>query len=149
MEEPVLTADFKDFLKLLNAHEVQYLLIGGYAVAYYGYPRATDDLDIWVPLDEATAERLTAVLKEFGFNTSEVTPSLFLRQRTIVRMGMPPFRIEISNFIHGVEFHGCFQRKMEVRIDGVSVKLISLDDLKANKRAAARPKDLDDLENLP
>jgi hypothetical protein len=83
-----LPPDFKEFLRLLDAHDVDYLLIGGYAVSYYGYPRATGDMDIWLPVDEVTANRVTEALKAFGFDTPDTRPELFLRERSILRMGI-------------------------------------------------------------
>jgi hypothetical protein len=106
-------------------------------------------MDIWVPRDEPTATRLVSVLIDFGFGTEEVQPGLFLEEKAIVRMGVPPVRIDITNFIHGVEFAECYPTAVRARVDGVDVRIISLEDLKANKRASGRPKDFDDLENLP
>ncbi|MHB2020225.1 MAG: hypothetical protein ACYCW6_25095 [Candidatus Xenobia bacterium] len=144
-----LPRDFKDFLRLLNEHEVTCLLIGGYAVGYHGYARATGDMDVWVPRDEATAERLTRVLRAFGFDTPETGPELFLRDRVIVRMGYPPCRIEVTNHIDGVDFADCYERRVVAEIDEVRVSIIGLGDLKINKRASGRLKDLDDLDHLP
>ena len=72
-----LPPDFKEFLKLLNAHQVEYLLVGGYAVAYHGYPRATGDMDIWIATHPENAKKVVAVLKEFGFDQPDLTPHLF------------------------------------------------------------------------
>jgi predicted nucleotidyltransferase len=144
-----LPPDFKEFLRLLNAHHVEYLLIGGYAVAYHGHPRATGDIDIWVAMDPLNAERIVAVLKEFGFDLPNLSPHLFLHDDQIIRMGVPPLRIEIATTISGVTFEDCYAVRIVDEIDGVSVNLIDLDNLKANKKAAGRYKDLDDLENLP
>lgn len=88
-----LPHDFKEFLKLLNAHEVEYLLIGGYAVGYHGYPRATADMDIWIAINPANAERIVTVLKEFGFDLPGLSPELFLKEWQIIRLGVPPVRI--------------------------------------------------------
>lgn len=136
-------------MKLLADHQVEYLLIGGYAVGYYGYPRTTADMDVWVSLDQANAERLVRVLNEFGMISDDVTPALFLTPGNIVRMGAPPVRIEILNKIDGVDFSDCVQRETDTSLDGVPVRLISLGDLRRNKRASGRYKDLDDLEHLP
>jgi len=149
MEANILPEDFKEFLKLLNAHRVEYLLIGGYAVGHYGYPRYTADMDLWIAMRRENAERIVAVLQKFGFDVPENEPALFTRESSIVRMGVPPYRIEICTQIDGVEFDECFARRCMDTIDGVPVSLISLDDLKTNKRAAGRLKDLADLENLP
>lgn len=144
-----LPPDFKDFLKLLNAHQVEYLLIGGYAVGYHGYPRATADMDVWIALHLQNAERLVAVLREFGFDVPELSVELFLTEDRIVRMGVPPLRIEIVTTISGVSFGECYAERIVDLLDGVEVNLISLKHLKINKRASGRHKDLNDLENLP
>jgi predicted nucleotidyltransferase len=147
--EVELPKDFKDFLRLLNDEKVDYLLIGGYAVGYYGYPRATNDIDIWIAIHPENAQKVVNVLKKFGFNAPELGPELFLQQDKIIRMGHPPMRIKILTSISGVEFDECLQRKKVDTLAGISVNLISLKDLKRNKKASGRHKDLDDLENLP
>lgn len=141
--------DFKEFLKLLNENNVKYLLIGGYAVGYYGYPRPTGDMDIWIRIDEENAEKTVRALNEFGFYSLELTKELLLKEKQIVRMGIPPFRLEVSTFIDGVDFDECFTEKEIVDLDGVQTNLISLRHLKINKKASGRYKDLNDLENLP
>jgi hypothetical protein len=144
-----LPNDFKEFLRLLNSHQVEYLLIGGYAVGYHGYPRATGDMDIWVAVGAQNAQRLMHVLREFGFGVTELTEQLFLEENKIVRMGNPPMRIEILTSISGVEFSECFAHRLVDTVDGIEVYLIDLAHLKQNKRASGRYKDLDDLDNLP
>lgn len=144
-----LPPDFKEFLQLLNAHEVKYLIIGGYAVGYHGYPRATGDLDIWVAVDRQNAEKLVVVLQEFGFDLPDVSPDLFLEENKIVRMGLPPVRIELVTTISGVSFQDCYAERVRDTIEGIPVNLISLPKLKENKQASGRYKDLNDLENLP
>ena len=144
-----LPPDFKEFLRLLNFYQVEYLIIGGYAVAYYGYPRATADLDVWIAVHPQNAEKVAAALKDFGFDLPDLSTELFLKENQIIRMGVPPVRIEINTGISGVNFLDCFPGKVTDEIDGVVVNFISLTDLKVNKKAAGRHKDLDDLENLP
>lgn len=144
-----LPPDFKEFLKLLNARQVEYLLIGGYAVAYHGYPRATADMDIWIASTPQNAEKIVTALKEFGFDLPQLTIDLFLKAGQIIRMGVPPVRIEIATTISGVDFAECHAARVVDVLDGVEVNLIDLAHLKINKRAAGRHKDLDDLENLP
>ena len=144
-----LPPDFKEFLKLLNAHQVEYLLIGGYAVGYHGYPRATADMDIWIAMQSVNAERIVAVLKEFGFDLPELSPELFLKEWQIIRLGVPPVRIEIATTVSGVNFAECYAERVVDVLDGVKVNLICLKHLKANKKAAGRHQDLADLENLP
>jgi hypothetical protein len=125
------------------------LLIGGYAVGYYGYPRTTKDIDIWIAIHPENAERMVAALRQFGFDVPELSVNLFLQEKSIVRMGVPPLRIEIITVISGVSFEECYaERKVDV-IDGVEVSLISLKHLKINKKASGRFIDLNDLEHLP
>ncbi|MBM3235982.1 hypothetical protein FJZ31_06745 [Candidatus Poribacteria bacterium] len=144
----LLPPDFKEFLKLLNSHQVEYLLIGGYAVGYHGYPRATADMDLWVAIQQENAEKLVAVLKEFGFYVLELSIELFLKENQIVRMGVSPMRIELLTTISGVNFEECYSERIIDVIDGVEVSIINLKHLKLNKRASGRHKDLDDLEHL-
>lgn len=144
-----LPPDFKEFLKLLNAHQVEYLLIGGYAVGYYGYPRATADMDVWIAMHPANAERIVAALKDFGFDLPELSPQLFLKEWQVIRIGVPPVRIEVATTISGVNFAECYAQRVVDVLDGVKVNLISLKHLKANKKASGRHQDLADLENLP
>ena len=144
-----LPPDFKEFLKLLQENNVEYLLIGGYAVGYYGYPRATQDLDIWISVTPANATKMIETLQAFGFPTSDIQSDLFQQDDNIIRMGIPPMRIEILKEISGVEFQTCYKQKIVDEIDGQQVNLISLDQLKTNKKASGRYKDLDDLEHLP
>ena len=149
MDAPLLTDDFKEFLRLLNANRVDYLLVGGYAVGLHGYPRATVDLDVWVGPTPENAERVVQALRSFGFDMPALNAQLFLDPRSIVRFGTPPFRIEIMTAIDGVEFQACRGRAPVFNLDDVQVPVISLDDLKTNKRAAGRNKELADLDNLP
>jgi hypothetical protein len=144
-----LPPDFKEFLRLLNSHRVEYLLIGGYAVAYYGYPRPTGDMDIWIAASSQNAARVTAALVEFGFRADDVPLVLFKEPGRIVRMGLPPMRLEIVTTISGVAFVSCYARRVSAVIDEAAVDIIGLDDLKTNKKASGRHKDLHDLEQLP
>ena len=141
--------EFREFLILLNAHEVRYLLIGGYAVGYYGYPRTTADIDFWIAATPENAERMVAVLTEFGFGVEELEAALFLDANRIIRMGYAPLRIEIVMSISGVEFEECYRERERPVLDGIEVSMIGLACLKRNKRASGRHKDLDDLEHLP
>ncbi len=143
-----LPPDFKEFLRLLNSKEVEYLIVGGYAVGYYGFPRATGDIDIWIAISATNAEKTVNALKEFGFLVPGLSTELFLEPDRIVRMGMPPFRIEILTSISGVEFNECYLKRTNAVLDTVPVSLIDIDNLKLNKQASGRPKDLNDLLNL-
>lgn len=145
----VLPNDFKEFLRLLRFHGVSYLLIGGYAVGYYGYPRATGDLDVWIARTQTNAENVVAALEGFGFGAPELVPELFLREQSMVRLGHVPLRIEILTGVSGVTFDECYPDRHETVIDGTEVTVISLARLRVNKKASGRPKDLDDLLHLP
>ena len=143
-----LANDYKEFLRLLRAHGVEYLLIGGWAVGYHGYPRATYDLDVWIGISPANANRVVKALSEFGFSVPELSTELFLQPDKIVRMGVQPKRIEVMTSISGVEFDDCYRERVETTMDDVPVNLINLHHLKINKKASGRLKDLADLEKL-
>lgn len=144
-----LHSDFKEFFRSLNAHQVEYLLVGGYAVGHYGYPRATGDLDVWVEMSPDNAQRVTQSLREFGFNVPELKPELFLVPDQIIRMGVAPLKIELFTTIKGLDYSACRPNRQLVMIDDLEIPIVGLEDLKAAKRAAGRLKDLADLEHLP
>lgn len=149
MATTLLPQDFKEFLQLLNEKQVDYLLIGGYAVGYYGYVRATADIDIWVAISPTNAKRITeAIHAFFGYSVEGATPALFLEENKIARMGVPPFRIEVLTSISGVDFAECFAERVVAVLDNVEVNIISRDHLRMNKKASGRLKDLNDLEHL-
>lgn len=143
-----LPPDFKEFLRLLNSARVEYLLIGGYAVGYHGYPRTTADMDIWIAVSETTADQIQRVLALFGFTPDDSTRAVLLTPDQVLRMGLPPLRIEVLTGISGRSFSDCYARREMVTLDDLTIPIISREDLKANKRASARHKDLDDLEHL-
>ncbi len=103
-----IPSDFKECLQLLDSHRVKYLLIGGYAVGYYGYPRATVDMDIWIECSRQNAEKVVRALQEFGFTGPELFEELFLKKDRVIRMGVPPLRLELLTGISGVEFNECY-----------------------------------------
>jgi hypothetical protein len=143
-----LPDDFREFLKLLNSNGVEYLVVGGYAVVYYGAYRTTIDMDVWVAISPANAQRLAAAVEEFGFGTDTVSPDLFLAKDQIIRFGVPPLRLEILTTISGVEFADCYGRRTQAVVDDVDVCFIHLDDLQKNKAASGRSKDRSDLRRL-
>lgn len=144
-----LPPDFKEFLSLLNSHHVKYLLVGGYAVAARGYPRFTGDIDIWIQVSPENAENVLQVCREFGFDVPNLRLELFIDPKQMTRMGHPPVRIEILNSVSGLVFEDAWSRRVVHQMDGVPVTMISLADLRTNKLASGRLKDLADLENLP
>jgi len=149
MDEQVLPDDFKEFLKLLRDSDVQYLLIGGYAVGFHGYPRATADMDIWVAVSSENASRLVDVFHRFGVKDAGITADIFQEEGKIIRIGVPPMRIEVLMEIDGVTFDECYPARVTAKIDDQEVYVISRKHLRINKQASGRHKDLDDLENLP
>ena len=149
MDTMQLPPDYKEFLKRLRSAGVEFLVVGGYAVGYHGYPRTTADIDIWIAVNPQTTEQMIQVLNEFGYGPAGPFREVLLKKDQVLRMGLPPVRIEILTGISGRTFSDCYARKVMAVIDGEQIPLIGLDDLKANKRAAGRHKDLDDLEHLP
>jgi predicted nucleotidyltransferase len=144
----LLNQDFKEFLSLLNAHKVRYLIIGGFAVAFHGHPRYTKDLDVWVWVDADNAERLIAALNEFGFSALGLTKDDFTNPDNVIQLGYPPVRIDLTMSIAGVQFESCYPSRIETVIDGLPLCFIDLENLKINKLASGRGIDLDDVENL-
>ena len=149
MARPQLPPDFKDFLRLCLVREVRFMVVGGLAVVHHGHPRLTLDMDLWIERSEENGQRIISVLKDFGFPEPDVAPADFAKEKQILRLGFKPVVIEILNSISGREFADCWPRRVIVRMGRLQVPFISLEDLKVNKKAAGRPKDLQDLEELP
>lgn len=149
MEKIELSPAFASFLKCLNDQKVEYLLIDGYAVNLHGYIRTTDDLDVWIAISPANPQRIIRALDAFGFDVDEMDEAIFAAERRIVRLGEEPLKIEVVTTIGGVDFGDCYPRAEITKISGLSVPVIGLRDLRANKAASGRPKDLVDLEHLP
>lgn len=144
----MLSPDFKEFIELLNNHDVRYLVIGGYAVAIHGHPRYTKDLDIWAEMESSNVERLMKALEAFGFGTLGLSASDFLTPDQVIQLGYPPNRIDLVTTPDGVDFQTCYRSKVEVDIDGLKVDFIDLVNLQINKKASGRLQDLADLEKL-
>jgi len=113
----------------LRSHNLTLFVIGGYAVGYHGYPRATGDLDIWIAINEQTAMKMVEILKEFGFDPPELQKELFLKEQKVIRMGVPPMRLEILTSIDGVDFEACFKNRLIVDFGDFEVNIISKSDL--------------------
>lgn len=144
----VLSKDFREFIELLNVNNVKYLIVGGYAVGFHGYPRYTKDLDIWVLISEENSERIVNALDHFGFKNAGLQKKDFLNPEEFIQLGYPPNRIDIIMSCDGVEFNSCYNSRVELLLDGVQLNFIDLENLKANKRASGRPQDIADLDNL-
>lgn len=145
----MLAKDFKEFVAFLNARGVEYLVVGGYAMAFHGRPRFTGDLDIRISRTPENAARLVEALRDFGFGAVGLTVEDFTTPDRVVQLGYPPFRIDLLTDIDGVGFADAWPRRERIEHDGIPFHFIGLEDLKANKRASGRARDVDDLENLP
>lgn len=144
-----LFPDFRELFESLNANKVEYLVLGGYAVVHYGYERTTGDIDVWIAVDEANAARVSEVLQRWGgFSADKVPPAMFLEPNKVYAFGRKPVRVDILTGPSGVTFGDCFARRNNVVWDGVPIPLIGLEDLRTNKLASGRPKDLADLPYL-
>lgn len=143
-----LSPDFSEFVACANCHEVRFLIVGGYAVAYHGHPRYTKDLDVWVERTAENAGRLVRALEEFGFGGVGLDVSDFLEEGQVIQLGYPPSRIDLLTSVSGLDFADAFPNREVVTIDGVDVPFIALADLRQNKEASGRLQDLADLENL-
>ena len=143
-----LQTDLKEFIELLNSHSVEYLLVGGHAVAFHGHPRYTGDIDFFIRRSEANVQRLIAVLSAFGFGSLGITDRDLLEPKQILQLGQPPNRIEILNSISGVDFDVAWESRIQASMDDQAVFIIGWNELLQNKKAAGRPKDLADLAKL-
>jgi hypothetical protein len=144
----MLNQDFREFIQLLNDNQVKYLIIGGYAVAVHGHPRYTKYLDIWVEMTSENADRMMTALNQFGFGSLGLSPQDFQTPDQIIQLGYPPNRIDIITTPDGIDFETCYNSKLEIVIDDISINFIDLENLRKNKKASGRLQDLADLENL-
>ena len=144
----VLNKDFREFIQLLNDHDVLYLVVGGYAVAFHGYPRYTKDIDLWICMDKSNAEKLLQVLEDFGFGSLDLTVDDFLDPEQVIQLGYAPNRIDILTDLKGIDFKECYSSRVEVTIENTRINFIDLENLKKNKKVTGRHQDLADLENL-
>jgi hypothetical protein len=144
----LLTRDFKEFIECCARRSVRFLIVGGYALAAHGLPRATKDLDVWVLIDRENAERLVQALEDFGMGSVGLTAEDFLEPEVVVQLGYPPIRIDLLTSISGVEFEDCWPKRVVIDVGGVEAGFIAVDDLIVNKRSSGRPQDLVDADNL-
>ena len=143
-----MNSDYMDMFKCLNKAGVDYMLVGGWAVNMYGYIRATVDLDIWILADSDNAKKVYAAVAEFGAPVSQMKPEEFTEYGMIFQIGVAPCRVDIISRISGVSYSDAAMRAVSKVIDGVPVRVISLEDLIVNKKASGRTKDLADVEVL-
>ena len=143
-----LSHDFKEFIESLNANQVRYLVVGGYAMAAHGHPRYTKDLDVWIEVAPDNADRIVKALTDFGFRQLSISPSDFLDEGGVVQLGYPPHRIDVLTTATGVNFPDCYARKIRLPIDGIEIDFIDIERLVQNKKATGRMQDLADVEAL-
>ena len=143
-----VNSDFSDLLRIFNARNVKYMVIGGYAVIQYGEPRFTKDLDLWVSTDPENATAVFEALVEFGAPLTNLSEKDFAEEGYFYQMGNPPVRVDILMGIPGVEFSKAWKRRNIVQFDDIDVTFIAKEDLIIAKRAAGRPQDLLDADSL-
>ncbi|NLW33279.1 MAG: hypothetical protein GXY77_17680 [Fibrobacter sp.] len=146
MAQRQLPEDFKDFIKFLNSNNVQYLLVGGWAVGIYGNPRATKDIDFLVAIDDENLSKLQKALLEFG--APPVDLEHFREKGNVIRMGSSPVQIDIINEATGIDIKDCYSRRKIIRVEEIDISIISKADLIQNKKASGRTRDLADAEGL-
>jgi hypothetical protein len=144
-----MNRDFVEMLSALSAAGARFLIVGAHALAAYGTPRATGDLDIWIEATPENAARVLRALKEFGAALFDLTLEDLARPDTVLQIGQPPCRIDILSSISGVDFGDAWPRRMEVTVGSLQVGVLGRSDFIANKKASGRPKDLMDIELLP
>jgi predicted nucleotidyltransferase len=144
----MLNPDYKEMLECLSEEKVRFLLVGAYALAVYGYPRATKDIDFFVRASPENASSLMRALSRFGAPLTGISATDFASEGTVFQIGNSPRRIDILTRISGVDFENAYANRKIVSVDGVEVPVISMSDLIANKRASGRTQDLADVEKL-
>jgi predicted nucleotidyltransferase len=143
----MLNRDFKEFAESFNANGVEYLVVGGHALAAHGHPRYTGVIDFWISPTPLNTARVLQALRDFGLDSLGLSDRDF-DDDTVIQLGQPPSRIDLLTRIDGVDFAACWARRESIDMDGVALNLIGLEDFKANKLASGRLKDLADLEAL-
>jgi predicted nucleotidyltransferase len=144
----MLNEDYRDMLHALSDEKVRFILVGAYALAAHGYPRATMDIDIWVMPSPENADAVLRALRRFGASLHNLTKEDLQKDGTIFQIGVAPRRIDIITAASGLQFEETYQRSISVNIEGIEVKIPAIDDLIHNKKATGRTKDLADAEAL-
>jgi predicted nucleotidyltransferase len=145
----ILEQDFEDFVELLNKYKVEYMVVGGYALAFHGKPRSTGDLDIWINISDTNALKMLAVVKDFGIASMEFKKKDFLKPGYVTQIGYPPLRIDILNSIDGVDFNTAVENMQQIELDNnLLIKYIGFGDFIKNKQASGRKQDLVDIKEI-
>ena len=143
-----LSRDFHELLECFDRNDVRYLIVGGWALAAHGHPRMTKGLDVWIWPALSNANAVLDALEEFGFGDLGLSPDDFTEPDVVIQLGYPPNRIDLLTTPTGVEFGDCWEERLDVEMDGLTVPFIGLEGLKANKRASGRAQDTVDVEIL-
>jgi hypothetical protein len=144
----VLDSNFKEFIQSLNANGVKYLVVGGFAVAYHGYPRYTKDIDFWIWAEPENAHPILRAIQDFGFGTLGLTEQDFLSPNNVIQIGHEPNRIDLTIDLEGLDFQQCYELRQEVSFENIPIHFIDLDNLIKSKQIAGRRKDLVDVDEL-
>jgi predicted nucleotidyltransferase len=144
----MLNKDYREMLKCLSDEEVKYLVVGAYALAIHGFPRATQDIDFFVWADTENAKRVFRALAQYGAPLQDLSAADFASEGIVYQIGVRPRRIDILTRIDGVKFEDAYARRVTVQLEGLELPVISREDLIANKRATGRTQDLADVERL-
>ena len=144
----MLNEDYKDMLHALSDEKVKFILVGAYALAAHGYPRATMDIDIWVMPSPENADAVLRALRRFGTPLQKLTREDLQKDGTVFQIGVAPRRIDIITAVTGLQFEDTYRNSISVNIEAVEVHIPSINDLIRNKRATGRTKDLADAETL-
>ena len=143
-----LHKDLREFVELLNANAVEYLIIGAFAVSFHGFPRYTADLDVLIRPTEPNALKVINVLSRFGFGALDVHAADLQKPETVIQLGVSPNRIDLLTSISGVSFEEAWETRVESKLDGIEAKFIGLTSLIRNKESTGRARDLGDAEEL-
>ena len=143
-----LDKDLLELLELFRSKGVEFLVVGGHAVAFHGYPRLTEDLDLFVRPDLVNGQRIVAALQEFGFGSRDITPADFQADDRVIQLGRAPNRVDLLTRLYGVDFSAAWERRIAADLDGAPVWINSRSDLIRNKRATGRTQDMADAERL-
>jgi hypothetical protein len=143
-----LEVDLREFVVIINALEVRYLVVGAFAVAYHGYPRYTGDIDLFIEPSIENAQKIMMAIEQFGFGDIGLSVEDFLQDNQVIQLGVAPNRIDLLTFLTGVNFTEAWENRERGEIAGLNVSIISKELLKRNKAASGRSKDLADLEYL-
>lgn len=144
----MMNPDFHDILSAFNAEGVEYLLVGAYAVAAYGLPRATGDIDLWVRSSPENAQRVWNALQRFGAPLAGLSLDDFATPERVIQLGFPPRRIDLMTSIDGVDFESAWPQRVSIRVDDTNIPIISREHLLINKQATGRPQDIADIARL-